>query len=193
VNAIPVSGMARSREKNMRSLFTIPLAILFVFLAGFNVWIMLSGRTATPHGQRWIQLHRIAGYTFITIFAVLLYFMLLRIKGLPDELSPRIALHAGLALCMVPLLFAKVLLVRSKKAPWGALMTLGISIFCSAFTLTGMNVSVHYLRNASPHKLPLWISKIVVMAICLVTARALLRAVRPHPQLSRPQQNRVAS
>jgi hypothetical protein len=172
----------------MRSVFTIPLAILFVFLAGFNVWVMLSGRTATPHGQRWILAHRIAGYTFITIFAILMFFMLLRVKGLPDELSPRVALHAGFALCMVPLLFAKVLLVRSKKAPWGALMTLGISIFCSAFTLVAMNVSVHYLRNASPHKLPPWISKVVVTAICLWALRALVVVLAPpNPAATRPQ------
>ncbi|MBV8050854.1 MAG: hypothetical protein JOZ80_06685 [Acidobacteriaceae bacterium] len=171
----------------MRSVITIPLASFFVFLAGFNVWVMLSGRTAGLNGHRWMLLHRIAGYTFITIFAVLSFFMLLRLKGMPDELSPRLTLHAGLALLLVPLLFTKVVLVRSRKAPWAALIALGVSIFATGFTLVAMNISVHYLRNASPHKLPTWISKAVVIAICLLAARAVLALRAQTNPLSRSQ------
>jgi hypothetical protein len=52
----------------------------------------------------WVFLHRAAGYGFIALFAVFSYFMLLRIKGSPDELSPRIILHMVLAFSLAPLL-----------------------------------------------------------------------------------------
>jgi hypothetical protein len=176
----------------MRSAITIPLASLFVCLAGFNVWVMLSGRTAGPQGHQWVLAHRAAGYTFITIFVIISFFMLLRIKGLTDELSPRLTLHAALALLLVPLIFTKVVLVRSKKAPWIALMTLGISIFSSAFILVAVNVSVHYLRNASPHRLPSWLSILFVITICLLALRVLLAVHPPRKVRSRPQPNSVS-
>jgi hypothetical protein len=161
------------------AIISVPLAVLFVFLAGFNAWIMLSGRGATPRSRRlWTQTHRICGYTFIALFAIFCYFMLLRIKGRSDELSPRLILHMGLAFALTPLLLAKVLVVRYQKN-WGALMALGISIFATAFTLVTLNVSVHYLGNASPHKAPFVISLIVV---AVVIALALVAFLRRHEQ-----------
>jgi hypothetical protein len=129
---------------------SLPLAGLFVFLAGFNVWIMLTGRGATPRSRRtWTQIHRVCGYLFISLFVIFCYFMLLRIRS-ADELSPRIVTHLTLALALAPLLFAKVLVVRYQKASWTFLMAIGVGVFVIAFTLVAMNVSIHYLRRASP-------------------------------------------
>lgn len=137
----------------MRTYSSIPLAILFVFLAGFNVWNMLMGRgSSTGRAKLWMQVHRIAGYAFVSLFAVLCYFMLQRIKGLTDELSPRLIVHMGLALIIAPLLLVKIVVARFQKAARGLLMALGITIFAIAFTLVALNVSIHYLRAASTHK-----------------------------------------
>jgi hypothetical protein len=158
-------GHPDSEDFFVPAIISLPLAGLFVFLAGFNAWIMLTGRGATPRSRRlWTQAHRICGYTFIALFVIFCYFMLLRIRGNADELPPRLILHMGLALALTPLLFAKVLVVRYQKT-WGALMALGISIFVTAFTLVAVNVSVHYLRNASTHKAPVVISLMVVAAV----------------------------
>src|SRR5690348_2303933 len=101
---------------------------------------MLSNRTTSGRSvRRWNQIHRIAGYTFIALFAVSLYLMLLRMKGWTDELSSRLILHMGLALLLVPLVMAKVLVARYQKAARGLLMALGIGIFGMAFTLVAMN------------------------------------------------------
>ena len=82
----------------MRAAISIPLASLFAFLASFNVWSMLSGHSGSKLPTRWwTLLHRAAGYGFIALFAVFSYSMLPRIKGWPDELSPRIVLHMALA------------------------------------------------------------------------------------------------
>jgi ferredoxin-NADP reductase len=148
----------------VRAYLSIPLAGLFVFLAAFNVWIMLSGRGATPRSRKiWTQVHRICGYAFISLFVIFCYFMLLRIRSL-DELSPRIVLHLSLAFILAPLLLVKVIVVRYQKSAWNVLITLGVTIFAVAFTLVSMNAAVHYLRDVAPHKVPFAISLKVIVA-----------------------------
>src|SRR5437868_15390940 len=78
------------RGSSVRILISLTLAGLFVFLAAFNMWIMLSNRTTSGRRSRlWSQGHRIVGYTFIVVFALKLYFMLLLVKGWQDELALR--------------------------------------------------------------------------------------------------------
>jgi hypothetical protein len=104
---------------------SLSLACLFVLLAGFNVWNMLSGRGVSAwHGKFWIQTHRVAGHAFIALFAIFCYFMLLRLKGWSDELPPRLILHMGLALILIPLLLVKVVVARYQKAARGLLTAL---------------------------------------------------------------------
>ena len=67
----------------MPVVISLTLAFLFVFLAGFNVWNMLSGASAGSN-KLWSHLHRLAGYAFVALFVVLCYFMLLRLKVFPD-------------------------------------------------------------------------------------------------------------
>ncbi len=163
----------------MRIIISLTLAGLFVFLAGFNVWNMLSNRTTSGRSaRRWNQIHRIAGYTFIALFAVSLYLMLLRMKGWTDELSPRLILHMGLALLLVPLVMVKVLVARYQKAARGLLMALGIGIFGMAFTLVAMNVAIHFLRVASPHKVSGRTSAAVILAVVASVAVAYLDGSR---------------
>jgi ferredoxin-NADP reductase len=156
----------------VRAFISIPLAGLFVFLAAFNVWIMLTGRGASPRSRRiWTQIHRVCGYAFISLFVIFCYFMLLRIRSL-DELSPRIVLHLSLAFILAPLLFVKVIVVRYQKSAWNLLITLGVTIFAVAFTLVSMNVAVHYLRDVVPHKVPFAISLRVIVATIIAAGIA---------------------
>jgi len=156
-------------EDIVHTAISVPLALLFVFLAGFNAWIMLSGRGATPRTRRlWSQAHRTAGYTFIALFLIFCYFMLFRIRGTADELSPRLILHMSLALVLAPLLLVKVIVVRFQKSAWVLLSALGITIFSIAFTLVAINVSVHYIRNLSPHKMQPAVSESVIVGISIL-------------------------
>jgi ferredoxin-NADP reductase len=175
----------------VRAIITLPLAGLFVFLAGFNAWIMLTSRGASPRGRRlWTQAHRVCGYAFIALFAIFCYFMLLRVRGSSDELSPRLILHMSLAFALAPLLLAKVIVVRYQRAAWGVLMALGISILITAFTLVAVNVSVHYLRNASPDKVSFAISLRVIVAVILLAAVAFL--TRSKQTNSKPDSAKVS-
>ena len=172
----------------MRAAISIPLAVVFVLLATFNVWSMLSSHSGSKLPARWWGLlHRAAGYGFIALFAVLSYFMLLRVKGWPDEVSPRVALHMALAFSLAPLLVVKVIAVRSRKASHALLCALGITIYAVAFTLVTINVAVHFLRNASVGKVPLWISLIFVFAVVLVAGLAFAsrqRSCEPHSNVN---------
>src|SRR5215469_1722781 len=77
--------------------------LIFLFLAGLNPWIMLTNRASSERsGRLWIRVHRTVGYLFIAVFAITVYFMLLRLKGESDELPPRILLHMSLALMLAP-------------------------------------------------------------------------------------------
>jgi ferredoxin-NADP reductase len=162
---------------------SLPLAGLFVFLAGFNVWIMLTGRGATARTRRiWTQIHRVCGYIFISLFVISCYFMVLRIRS-ADELSPRIVMHLTLALILAPLLLVKVIVVRYQKSAWNVLITLGVTIFASAFTLVAMNVAVHYLRNLPAHKVPFAISlRIITVVVVAAVISFFARSNPPAPK-----------
>jgi ferredoxin-NADP reductase len=148
-------------------------ACLFVFLAGFNVWNMLTNRGTSMQSRRlWTQVHRIAGYGFITLFAILCYFMLLRVKGSSDELSARLVLHMSLALSLAPLVMVKVIVARYQKAARDLLTALGIGIFTIAFTLVALNLSIHHLRGASTGKVPVGISATVIVGVLISAAIA---------------------
>jgi len=171
----------------VRAFISIPLAGLFVFLAAFNVWIMLTGRGATPRSRKiWIHIHRACGYAFIALFVIFCYFMLLRIRS-ADELSPRIVLHLSLALILAPLLLVKVIVVRYQKSAWNVLITLGVTIFALVFTLVAMNIAVHYLRDLTPHKVPFAISlRVIATAIVLGGIAFFAKARQAKPKVSSP-------
>jgi ferredoxin-NADP reductase len=153
---------------------SIPIAVVFVLLATFNVWSMLSSHSGSKIPARWWGLlHRAAGYSFIALLAVFYYFMLLRIKGLADELSPRIVLHMALAFSLAPLLAVKVTAVRSGKASYALLCALGVTIYVIAFTMVTVNIAVHFLRNAAVGGIPLWISLTFVFSVLLAAGLAL--------------------
>jgi ferredoxin-NADP reductase len=160
---------------------SLALACLFVFLAGFNVWNMLTNRGTSARSSRlWAQIHRVAGYTFIALFAIFCYFMLLRVKGQADELSPRLILHVGLALLLAPLLLVKVIVARYQKTARGLLTALGIGIFAAAFTLVSLNLVVHFLRVASTDKMPARTSLTFAVVVLISVAIALVaRAKQP--------------
>jgi ferredoxin-NADP reductase len=119
---------------------------------------------------------------FIALFAILCYFMLLRVKGWSDELSARLIFHMALALSLAPLLLVKVIVARYQKVARGLLMALGIGTFAVAFTLVVLNLSIHFLRAASTEKVPVWTSVTVVVLILIslvVTSFALATRSKP--------------
>jgi ferredoxin-NADP reductase len=88
--------------------------------------------------------------------------MLLRIKGYPDELPPRILVHMCLALMVAPLLIAKMVVARKQKAARGLLSALGVSLFVVSFLLVALNVFSHFLSKAATAKVATPISAVFI-------------------------------
>jgi ferredoxin-NADP reductase len=84
--------------------------------------------------------------------------MVLRLKGLNDELSPRNVIHASLALILLPLLLAKVVVARNYKRQKTTLRLLGLSIAGISYLLVIINLGAYLLRSASPTSVPGFIS-----------------------------------
>lgn len=80
--------------------------------------------------------------------------MVLRLRGLGDELSPRNVIHASLALILLPLLLAKVVVARNYKRQKGTLRILGLSIAGISYLLVIINLGAYLLRSASPGSVP---------------------------------------
>lgn len=145
---------------------------------------MLTNRSMSARTNRlWTQIHRVAGYAFIALFVILCYFMLLRVKGWQDELSPRLILHIALAFSLAPLLLIKVIVARYQKASRGLLIALGIGIFTIAFSLVMLNLSIHYLRSASTAKVPVRTSESVIVVVLVSAAVAFFaKGKQPKPK-----------
>ena len=167
----------------MSTVVSLILACLFVFLAGFNVWNMLTNRGMSASRSRlWTQVHRMTGYAFIALFIILSYFMFLRLKGWSDELSPRLILHMVLALSLAPLLLVKVIVARYRKAERVLLMTLGTAILTIAFSLVAINLTIHYLRGASTGKVPVAASATVIVVVLISAAITFFAKAQPKPK-----------
>src|SRR5438105_4701151 len=128
------------------------LGVLFVFVGALNVWLIFHSSSRLKDrgaSARLIRGHRIGGYIFIMIFCVMIYFMILRLKDTPDELSLRPMVHMILSMMLVPLLFVKVLIARYYKTYYSILTPLGLIIFSVAFVLVAMTTGPYLLRKAT--------------------------------------------
>ena len=159
----------------MQPPFTLVLGVVFVLLAGVNAYLMLRGdRHSNPAARAWrVRAHRLIGYLFTFIYCVMTYHMVLRLKGLSDELSPRNVIHASLALILLPLLLAKIAVARHHKRQTTTLRVLGLLIAGISYLLVIINLGAYLLRSASPASVPPFIS-IFAMTLCATIFLALL-------------------
>jgi len=173
-----------------------PLGSLFVLLAAANVWVMLHASSRSKdHAahSRLMRAHRLGGYAFILLFCVFGYFMALRIKGVSDELPPRLTFHLILALLLIPILLVKVLIARYYRHYSSALLFLGVTIFALSFALVAMNLVPYLLGRAAGAGAPAPVSVGFVLTTCSGLGFLLLRRPRqPTPAGSRATPNDIS-
>src|ERR1700732_4659807 len=99
--------------------------------------------------DRIIRAHRIAGYLFIGLFCFMTWFMVLKVKDVPDELPLRSMLHILLAMVLAPLLLVKVIIARYYKTSGTILVPLGITIFTLGFVLIASAAGPYLLRKVT--------------------------------------------
>ena len=120
---------------------SVSLGILFVAIAGSNVWLMLRASSAAQNPNRratFLRLHRLGGYLFLALFSMMFFYMNLRVFGVKHGLPFAITLHTALAFLLVPILLAKILIARHYKRYSGTLLALGMAIFIVSFLLVSI-------------------------------------------------------
>lgn len=117
------------------------LGVLFLLIGALNVWLIFHSSARVKDAKassRLVAAHRIGGYTFIALYAVMSYFMISRLGDMGGGTSPMAVIHLTLAMVLSPLLFVKVLIARFYRSYHGFLMPIGLVIFVLAFVLIGI-------------------------------------------------------
>jgi len=136
----------------MNPLIASVLAALFVCTGGVTVMIMLelTGKARDNSGKTGlICAHRILGYLFLSLFVIMLFFMIRKVAGFQEELTARGVVHIVLALALVPLLLTKILVVRRLPQLSEKLPMLGLAIFVFSFALTGITAGYYFLHRTN--------------------------------------------
>ncbi|WP_417915235.1 hypothetical protein [Candidatus Electronema sp. JM] len=135
--------------------FSFMLALLLVIIAGVTVLIMLEMGT-TPSQKRERKggcsaLHRLLGYVFLMLFAVLLAWMVFRAGSFQEDMPAPVMI---LALLLVPLIMIKVVVARQKALVSTRLILLGLAIFGLSFGLTGMAAYYYGKQRGVARQMP---------------------------------------
>src|SRR5437867_8302304 len=134
---------------DQKSFSIVGLTFVFVASAGVLAMLELWGNEKTRINKtllRWT--HRSAGYMFISIYFLMLYFMVKRIAVQTEPLTALQTIHTMLALMILPLLVIKILILRRFEGLSEKLPFLGITIFTLAFTLNAMTAGFYFVRSA---------------------------------------------
>ena len=165
----------------MKAGLSVSLGFLFVGLAAFNLITMLqsSGSSQAPRTRaRAITLHRVGGYLFIGLFAMMVWFMSKRLMGSPEAMAGDAALHIALAILLAPLLFLKVMIARKYKSHHSILLPLGLAIFAISFVLVFIRVLPYALGKIDPSSSIVKYSILLLVLFSFFLASLALRPVR---------------
>jgi ferredoxin-NADP reductase len=153
---------------------SVSVGILFVAIAGTNVWLTLrASRTSLSPNKRanFLRPNRLGGYLLIGLFSVMFFYMNLRVLGVQRGLPLVVTLDTVLAFLLVPLLLAKVLIARHYRRYYGTLLALGITIFVSSFLLVSITAFPVLWSAMQIDYVPLalWITFITVVMLAAGT------------------------
>jgi ring-1,2-phenylacetyl-CoA epoxidase subunit PaaE len=168
----------------MKAVVSVSLGLIFVGLATLNVITILeSSRSGqAPRSRaRAIAFHRAGGYLFIGLFALMVWFMIKRLIGSPEGISPDAAVHVDLAVFLVPLLFVKVIIARRYKNYHSLLMPLGLSIYAISFVLVLIRALPYALSKITASSSIAKYSPVLIVLFCVSMARLALRPPASSP------------
>jgi len=126
------------------------IAIGWVAVGALAATVMLEIRARPKertNARFLVRAHRFFGYLFVSVFAFMLVVMIQKLGSYQDELSPRVLLHAVLAVSLVPLLVLKIAIVRRYRALYSSLVAVGLVIPMLSFVLTVLTAGPCFLRQ----------------------------------------------
>jgi len=135
----------------MISLISSSIGVLYLFIGALAVWIMLEIQGNPKKGTRLKTLtrtHRVLGYLFIFIYAIMCIFMIIKVYGYREEFSPRATIHIVLAIFLTPMILLKLGIVKRFKRLFPYLPVLGSLIFATAFVLNGITAGYYFLHRS---------------------------------------------
>jgi len=125
--------------------------LLFIAFGAVAVLIMLDLRGYTKDrniNSKLIIAHKIFGYLFLTVFVFMTFVMIYKISDYQEALTPRITLHVIMGIILIPMIILKILIVRRYKKLSADLLSLGKTIFLTAFTLSLITTGYYYLHKS---------------------------------------------
>ncbi len=130
------------------------LAVLLVVIAGVTVLIMLYDMNSKADEDKdgksgWLAAHRFLGYLFLSLFVVMLVYMVFSAGGLQADipLSGPSMPAIVVALLLVPLIMIKVAIARRRSQISTKLVLLGTAIFGLSFGLTAITAKYYALNG----------------------------------------------
>ena len=168
----------------MKAVVNVSLGLVFVGLATLNLITILEGSRSgqAPRSRaRAIAFHRAGGYVFIGLFALMVWFMIKRLIGSPEGISPDAVVHVDLAVLLIPLLFVKVIIARKYKNYHSILMPLGLSIYAISVVLVLIRVLPYALGKIAASSSIAKYSPVLMVLFCVSMARLALRPPASSP------------
>jgi cytochrome c2 len=135
----------------MISLISSSIGVLCLLIGALAVWIMLEiqGNPKKRENLKTLtRTHRVLGYLFIFIYAIMCFFMIIKIYGYHQEFSPRATIHIVLAIFLTPMILFKLGIVKRFKRLFPYLPVLGSFIFATAFVLNGITAGYYFLHRS---------------------------------------------
>lgn len=151
MNLIPqLLGIHIPQSLTMGPVTSTIISALFLITGGFAAFTMMSlqGGRKIKNPKRIILIHKISGWVFTALFAVMFIFMIQRVEDYWEESSPRIALHVALAVGLLFLLTIKILIPKVFRGLSKHLLPIGLLVYFTGFTLVGISGGYYLVRVA---------------------------------------------
>jgi len=119
-------------------------SVCFLFIGAVAVYTMMArmgGKVSNPDAYN--KVHRLAGWSFTTFFAILYIYMLVRVASHTDEFTSRITVHFTLAITMLCLLAIKISVPRIFPNLSRHLFFLGVGVYLLAFPMVFITAGYH--------------------------------------------------
>jgi phage FluMu protein Com len=135
----------------MISLISSSIGVLFVLIGALVVWIMLEIQGNPKKREKLktsTRTHKVLGYIFIFMYAIMCIFMIIKVYGYSQEFSSRATIHIVLAIFLTPMILLKLGIVKRFKRLFAYLPVLGSLIFATAFALNGITAGYYFLHQS---------------------------------------------
>ncbi len=136
------------------------LSLVLLLFALYNVYTMFEvfgGKATTEAAALLKRRHKISGYGFVVLFALLVYLCVGFLAASRSEPSARTALHVLLALGIAAIFIVKVLFIHRYRQFYAQARTIGIVMGILTFVLVGISggfylVVSHFGRDLTVDK-----------------------------------------